>query len=284
MKTIRIAAAALLTALFAGTVAAADFGYRDPYQPAPARGPASLGGYAWTGPYVGLNLGYQWATTRNNPTNPAGAALGIQAGYNWQMMNQFVFGVETDLQMSTADDVFAPWKFSNPWFGTLRGRAGYAMGNVLFYGTVGLAYGNMRAQSTIERHHRHPHPFRLGGRRRRRGGARRSMDGPARISLLQPRQPHLRPDRLRQRPELQPAARRRQLPVLIAGRATGSITRNGPGGALRRPGSCFSGQVPARCRTPPASALDAEYARGELRIDLGKLRRHALAHQPQGLR
>ncbi|MEH2529482.1 opacity protein-like surface antigen [Bradyrhizobium sp. AZCC 1614] len=38
-----------------------------------------------------------------------------------------------------------PWKFSNPWFGTVRGRAGYAFNNVLFFGTGGLAFGELRA-------------------------------------------------------------------------------------------------------------------------------------------
>ena len=58
----------------------------------------------------------------------------MQAGYNGQY-GQFVFGGETDMQVSDADDTFAPWKFSNPWFGTLRARAGFAMNNMLFYGT-----------------------------------------------------------------------------------------------------------------------------------------------------
>jgi opacity protein-like surface antigen len=31
--------------------------------------------------------------------------------------------------------------FSNPWFGTVRGRGGIALNNILFYGTLGLAYG-----------------------------------------------------------------------------------------------------------------------------------------------
>jgi outer membrane immunogenic protein len=106
------------------------------------------GPYYWQGPYVGTNLGYQWGSVRNNPTNPSGPAGGLQAGYNFQA-SQFVFGAETDLQFSGADDVFAPWKFSNPWFGTLRGRAGVAMNNILFYGTVGLAYGTLKAQSTL---------------------------------------------------------------------------------------------------------------------------------------
>ena len=82
------------------------------------------------------------------PTDPSGVAGGLQAGYNVQC-GQFVFGGETDLQLSDADDRFAPWKFSNPWFGTLRGRAGIALNNMMFYGTVGLAYGTLRAQNML---------------------------------------------------------------------------------------------------------------------------------------
>ena len=40
-----------------------------------------------------------------------------------------------------------PWKFSNPWFGTVRGRAGYAFSNILFYGTGGLAFGELRGET-----------------------------------------------------------------------------------------------------------------------------------------
>ena len=68
--------------------------------------------------------------------------------YNWQS-NQFVFGGETDIQFSGADDTFAPWKFSNPWFGTLRGRAGFATSNILIYATGGLAYGGVRVKNTV---------------------------------------------------------------------------------------------------------------------------------------
>lgn len=60
-----------------------------------------------------------------------------------------MFGAETDIQLSSAEDRFALWKFSNPWFGTLRGRGGYAHNNVLFYGTVGLAYGTLRGQNSF---------------------------------------------------------------------------------------------------------------------------------------
>jgi outer membrane immunogenic protein len=110
-------------------------------------GPARPGSYDWQGPYVGANLGYQMGWTANNPTKPSGIAGGVQGGYNRQV-GQFVFGAETDMQFSAADGVFAPWKFSNPWFGTLRGRAGVALNNVLLYGTLGVAYGTLQAQST----------------------------------------------------------------------------------------------------------------------------------------
>jgi outer membrane immunogenic protein len=135
------AAATVAMALAAGAAAAADLprGVMAPYA-----APAALG-YNWTGPYVGVNLGYQWGSTTNNPTKPSGIEGGVQAGYNWQS-GQFVYGAETDIQLSGADDTFAPWKFSNPWFGTLRGRAGVALNNILFYGTVGLAYGGVRGE------------------------------------------------------------------------------------------------------------------------------------------
>jgi len=102
----------------------------------------------WRGPYVGANVGYQRGGINNNTANPSGVAGGVQAGYNVQH-GQFVFGGETDLQATDADDRFASWKFSNPWFGTLRARAGIAMSNVLVYGTVGLAYGTLKMQNTL---------------------------------------------------------------------------------------------------------------------------------------
>jgi len=101
---------------------------------------APIGGYSWMGPYLGLNLGYQWGRTTNSAAKPSGFVIGGQGGYNWQV-GQFVYGVEADLQASGADDTFAPWKFSNPWFGTVRGRAGITFNNILLYGTGGLAFG-----------------------------------------------------------------------------------------------------------------------------------------------
>lgn len=136
-------AVAAIVALAAGAAHAADLPrYNRPYS-AP---PAAYAVYSWVGPYIGFNVGYQWGGTTNNPTDPSGIMGGVQAGYNFQF-NQFLLGVETDIQLSGAEDTFAPWKFSNPWFGTLRGRAGFAYNNILFYGTGGLAYGSVKGET-----------------------------------------------------------------------------------------------------------------------------------------
>jgi outer membrane immunogenic protein len=138
----RIASSAALLATFAGGAAcAADLPHPSYYTAT-----APLSAYSWTGLYLGGNLGYEWGTTSNNPTRPSGFAGGAQAGYNLQT-GQFVFGGEADIQLSGANDTFAPWKFSNPWFGTLRGRAGYAVNNFLIYGTAGIAFGELQAQT-----------------------------------------------------------------------------------------------------------------------------------------
>ena len=140
-KAIYLAAAASLAV--ASAAVAADL----PRGPAPYYSkPASPAVYNWAGFYAGANIGYEWGKATNTSTSPSGVAGGLQGGYNWQS-GQFVFGGEADIQASSADDTFAPWKFSNPWFGTLRGRAGYAVNNMLFFGTFGLAFGDLEGQA-----------------------------------------------------------------------------------------------------------------------------------------
>jgi len=141
MKKIVLAASAAFLTTPDAVLAADVMDGRSPYLNAP---PPALA-YNWIGPYAGLNLGYEWASATGSGANPGGFAGGAQAGYNWQS-GEFVLGLETDLQASGAGDRFANWKFSNPWFGTLRGRAGYAMNNVLLYGTLGIAYGGGRLE------------------------------------------------------------------------------------------------------------------------------------------
>ena len=90
----------------------------------------------------------------SNAASASGGVAGAQAGYNWQQ-GALVYGVETDLSGANIKSS-AAGGFTNPfpcttnaasasakidWYGTLRGRAGWATGNFLFYGTGGLAYG-----------------------------------------------------------------------------------------------------------------------------------------------
>ena len=138
-KTMRAMTLAAMTAV-SGAAVAADL----PPGPTPYYSqPTSY--YNWNGFYAGVNAGYEWGHVTGSSVDPSGVFGGGQVGYNWQS-GQFVFGGETDLQMSGADDTFAPYKFSNPWFGTLRGRAGIALDNILLYATAGFAYGDLKAE------------------------------------------------------------------------------------------------------------------------------------------
>ena len=139
MKKI-VAATLVAMALATAPAAAADLnrGYT---------APAPYSAFSWAGPYIGANLGYQFGSVANSGADPNGFLGGLQVGYNWQS-GQFVYGVEGDIQFSNADDTNGGRKFSNPWFGTVRGRIGYAWNNnMLFYGTGGLAYGETELQT-----------------------------------------------------------------------------------------------------------------------------------------
>jgi outer membrane immunogenic protein len=145
--------------------------------------------YSWEGPYVGANVGVGIARNPTAiPTNdidntagtifpvaaaeqftlsPFGIIGGIQAGYNWQAAPHWIIGVETDFQGSGQEDtVCLQCGFLNDpgvvtgavgtelrqridWFGTLRGRAGWTNGPVLYYATGGLAYGHVSTDETV---------------------------------------------------------------------------------------------------------------------------------------
>jgi outer membrane immunogenic protein len=139
MKAV-VAAAVLGIAMISSAARAGDLPPYDSYAAAPR--PTA---YNWQGFYLGFNLGYQWGTVTNAVNRPEAFTGGVQGGYNWQT-GQFVYGLETDIQLSGADDTVGALKFSNSWYGTFRGRGGFALSNVLLYGTVGLAYGGLRGE------------------------------------------------------------------------------------------------------------------------------------------
>lgn len=142
----------------------------------------------WTGFYLGANAGYGWnsasVTTRPaysdsgyfNPSSIAaitaagdgslkfnGFSAGLLAGYNFQHAN-FVFGGEFDFNSEHADAsrtssrAYPCCAYSSFTLTqtagtdrvmTLRGRAGYAHGRWLVYGTAGIARANIKYGETF---------------------------------------------------------------------------------------------------------------------------------------
>jgi outer membrane immunogenic protein len=113
----------------------------------------------WSGFYAGLNGGYgagefsdQLFDHNSNAFNglgPEGIFGGGQIGYNWQgrFHPNLVIGVEADIQGSTIGDSQTlngvSYKSNLDWFGTVRGRLGYAFDRTLVYATGGFAYGGI---------------------------------------------------------------------------------------------------------------------------------------------
>jgi len=109
--------------------------------------------YNWTGFYVGVVGGYSWGRSNWDlvgiTTKPDGWTIGGTLGYNYQV-GSFVWGLEADLSWTnlkgtTAVGV-ANLRTESRWFGTARGRIGYAADRFMPYITGGLAYGDMRAE------------------------------------------------------------------------------------------------------------------------------------------
>jgi outer membrane immunogenic protein len=133
----------------AASANAADMGYKDSYAG------------SWTGFYIGVNGGYAWdAISPHGGVEDNGGFGGGQTGFNWQtaigMGSYLVLGAEADFQGTGIDHTGnGSLSFlhglvidrdlhtrSIDYFGTVRGRVGFACGPALLYGTGGLAYGN----------------------------------------------------------------------------------------------------------------------------------------------
>lgn len=143
----------------------------------------------WSGLYVGANGGFGWgdSSTNYSPNDAAalagtcggaghgtclissdftrdGAIAGGQVGYNWQITEHWLTGIEADYQWSgmSATTDSAPFHLGNVGitravaaqsvqsFGTLRVRMGVIIANpLLLYATAGLAVGRVNEQVTI---------------------------------------------------------------------------------------------------------------------------------------
>jgi outer membrane immunogenic protein len=140
--------------------------------------------YDWTGFYLGVNAGAAFNNSDlensldyigpgprpigaiDSKSNADDTAFtgGALFGYNWQM-DQLVLGLETDFNYigfsndtkrtfndypgGGGNDITQSLSMDASWFGTVRGRLGFAVDNLLFYGTGGLAYGSPQAESDL---------------------------------------------------------------------------------------------------------------------------------------
>ena len=118
---------------------------------------------SWGGMYIGGTIGYGWGSStthydqgnHQNPSHPSndpsGGMIGVTLGYNHQVNDRWVIGIEGDLSMADIegeDKYITGWDgapdahyWNSGWGGmfTLRGRVGYDLGGNLIYGTAGLA-------------------------------------------------------------------------------------------------------------------------------------------------
>lgn len=143
----------LLAALFAftaSTAIAADAVYDVPQTPV-AAAPA----FSWTGFTAGVQGGYAWdnqdilgilvpSGTVNGDFD--GGILGGFAGFNYQLSNNWVFGIEGDFEGNWGDGTYtvsppSSFEYGLDWQGSVRARAGYALDRALVYGTAGWAIG-----------------------------------------------------------------------------------------------------------------------------------------------
>ncbi|SFD66676.1 porin family protein [Methylobacterium sp. 13MFTsu3.1M2] len=181
IKKLLLASAA--TALLTGAASAADLPRRA--APPPVFTPVPV--FTWTGAYFGINAGYAFDASSNNTNsfgvpapygngttaffsqrNQEGFTGGGQIGYNFQFTpgSGIVVGVEADAQYldfgRSRNNAFlvgplAPGYYvtdprglsSLDFFGTVRGRIGYAFDRVLVYGTGGFAYGSGSADRSF---------------------------------------------------------------------------------------------------------------------------------------
>lgn len=147
---------------------------------APAHTAPLAAAYNWTGFYAGGNVGYGWGHAKSDVTltlptflvgnlqptipdsaKPNGIIGGGQIGFNWQPSPTWMLGVEADWQgagqkgssvlppqpttgLLGAGTVQVAYDAKIAWFGTVRGRIGYAFDRFLVYATGGLAYGEVK--------------------------------------------------------------------------------------------------------------------------------------------
>lgn len=149
-----IAVMSVLAGTVAGPALAADAAWGDLEDFRPAYG--ATAGTNWSGPYLGAQFGHGWGGSSNDWSIPGlvdwtpdgdidatSLTGGLYAGYQ-QQLGSAVFGVEADFSLARfrGDDSSFAGRVNGmaiDGVASLRGRLGWAMDNLLLYGTAGLA-------------------------------------------------------------------------------------------------------------------------------------------------
>jgi len=94
-----------------------------------------------------------WANPEARQATPSGLGFGVYAGYNYQLPSGIVLGVEGAYAAPNAnyaeDDVYDAFAIDTGYnigitsLSSLRARAGYASGNIMFYATAGIAWADL---------------------------------------------------------------------------------------------------------------------------------------------
>jgi outer membrane immunogenic protein len=130
-----------------------------PQPPTPLNSPALAPQLDWTGPYLGINGGAAWGTSRQDRTlapggstgdfDISGGLAGGTVGYKFQLDN-IVYGLEGDLDWAgirgtapCANPAFS-CTTQNDYLGTTRAILGYSFDRWLPYVTGGAALGDIR--------------------------------------------------------------------------------------------------------------------------------------------
>jgi outer membrane immunogenic protein len=169
-RLLKTVAACALTAGLAAPAFATDL----PRKSVPQTFAQPLPIFTWTGFYLGINGGYSFGNGTSAITGSPGLVgtgfapggklktvgdgfmIGGTAGYNYQI-GQFVVGLEGDLAyvdlgksvVSVIGPLSTTLSQDMTYFGTVRGRLGYAFDRLLVYGTGGLAFGDQKSTATI---------------------------------------------------------------------------------------------------------------------------------------
>jgi opacity protein-like surface antigen len=143
--------AVAIFALLGGQAVAADMAVKAPRYVDPV--------VNWTGGYVGGFVGYHWGNiTQSGCTGICPGSGdnvdvwygGLQVGYDWQMPNNWVFGLQARVPVIAQDEHLSIGGTSfheKPRFqATASARLGYAMGMWLPYVNVGVGVSNNKIE------------------------------------------------------------------------------------------------------------------------------------------